>query len=78
MPCQIADLPGCDAVLISHNHYDHLDAPSIRQIRARFPEYMYFVPLGNRDWVMGMGVLAEKVGREMVWVYVGGGEGEGD
>ncbi|GAA6525329.1 MBL fold metallo-hydrolase [Intrasporangium sp. DVR] len=45
VPGAIEDLPGVDVVLISHDHYDHLDAPSIATLeRTHRPHYV--VPLG--------------------------------
>ena len=32
----IGDLPTIDAVLLSHNHYDHMDLPTLRQVQARW------------------------------------------
>lgn len=47
-PCSIHDLPSdLDAVLISHNHYDHLDMNSVTLLNARFGvDLRWFVPLG--------------------------------
>lgn len=43
------DIPALDAILISHNHYDHLDRWTIRALLRRFPEVKLFVPLGLGD-----------------------------
>ncbi|KAF2420972.1 Metallo-hydrolase/oxidoreductase [Tothia fuscella] len=60
-PCRIADLPGCDAVFISHNHYDHLDLTSVNDVLKSFPETRWFVPLGNKKWLVNTGVKADLI-----------------
>jgi N-acyl-phosphatidylethanolamine-hydrolysing phospholipase D len=47
------DLPPIDAVIISHNHFDHLDKPAIKKLGSG-PRY--FVPLGMRSWLGGLGI----------------------
>jgi len=49
------DLPPIDAVLISHNHYDHMDLPTLRRLaRAHHPTV--FVGLGNAIYLEKRGV----------------------
>ena len=45
-PIAINDLPEIDIVLISHNHYDHLDKTTIKELTKLQPSIKYFVPLG--------------------------------
>lgn len=40
------DLPPIDAVLISHNHYDHLDVATLRRLKAAH-DPLFAMPLGN-------------------------------
>ena len=41
-------LPPLDVVTVSHNHYDHLDAPTIARIGTG---PLYVTPLGNGRWL---------------------------
>ena len=43
-PIDLLDMPKIDAVLISHDHYDHLDMASIKQLSAVGSHF--YVPLG--------------------------------
>ena len=43
-PIPLAELEGVDAVLISHDHYDHLDYPTIDRIKSW--DTTFVVPLG--------------------------------
>jgi N-acyl-phosphatidylethanolamine-hydrolysing phospholipase D len=50
-------LPPVDVVLISHDHYDHLDASSVRRLRARFGDDLaWFAPLGYAAFFARCGV----------------------
>ena len=56
-PLTIEQLPRIDVVLISHNHYDHLDAGSVQAL-ARQPggSPLFIVPLGVERWMADAGV----------------------
>lgn len=59
----IDELPKIDVVIISHNHYDHLDKASIEQLGD---EPHYFVPTGLSKWFLDLGIEQEKV-TELAW-----------
>ncbi|BGP24734.1 hypothetical protein JCM10295v2_003653 [Rhodotorula toruloides] len=60
-PCKVEDLPGVDAVLISHNHYDHLDLNSVKGVLEKWPRVKLFVPLGNKQWFYACGVPLSQI-----------------
>ena len=57
-------LPPVDLVVLSHNHYDHLDAGSVRGIARRWPEAPWVVPLRLGPFLLRLGV-AQAI--EMDW-----------
>ena len=54
------DLPPIDVVVISHNHYDHLDRASVVGLNARAQAQgtntLFLVPLGQRPWFESLGI----------------------
>jgi len=54
----INDLPdNLDAVVISHNHYDHLDYPSVRSLYERYGNQLtWFCGLGGGQWFRDIGI----------------------
>jgi L-ascorbate metabolism protein UlaG (beta-lactamase superfamily) len=63
-PIALADLPTIDAVLISHDHYDHLDMETVRVLAARGTHF--FVPLGIGAHLERWGVPLTQI-EEMEW-----------
>ncbi|MFM2087664.1 MAG: hypothetical protein RLZZ237_2533 [Pseudomonadota bacterium] len=58
-PISIADLPPIKAVILSHNHYDHLDYAAVRELAAKTEHFV--APLGVGDTLVEWGIPKEKV-----------------
>jgi L-ascorbate metabolism protein UlaG (beta-lactamase superfamily) len=50
-----AALPRIDVVVISHDHYDHLDRPSVERLAATHRP-LFLVPLGLKAWFASLGI----------------------
>jgi len=64
LPLTMEDLPTIDAVLFSHDHYDHLDYPTILKLKDKVGHF--FVPLGLGSHLEHWGVAPENI-TEMDW-----------
>lgn len=56
VPISLSDLPPIDVVLISHNHYDHLDAKSIKMLHRLYPDIQWVVAKGLKGWFLKRGI----------------------
>lgn len=65
LPFEIADLPVIDAVILSHDHYDHLDYGTIQKIKHKVKHFI--VPLGVRGHLESWGVAAVKISEHNWW-----------
>jgi L-ascorbate metabolism protein UlaG (beta-lactamase superfamily) len=63
-PIALAELPRIDAVLVSHDHYDHLDMVAVQALAARGTRF--FVPLGIGAHLERWGVAPGQI-EEMEW-----------
>ncbi|CRM04803.1 metal-dependent hydrolase [Pseudomonas sp. 31 E 6] len=63
-PISLDELPELEAVILSHNHYDHLDRKAVIQLAAKTRYFL--APLGVGDLLVKWGVAADKV-RQLDW-----------
>ncbi|MGY2005045.1 MBL fold metallo-hydrolase [Blastococcus sp. SYSU DS1024] len=59
-PMALDELPPVDAVLISHDHYDHLDLPTVRTL-LRTQRAPWVVPLGIGEHLRKWGVPEDRI-----------------
>lgn len=55
-PIPLADLPPIDIVLLSHNHYDHLDAKTVSTLRRFHPQIEWIIPASLSPWFQRRGI----------------------
>jgi len=58
-PLALSELPPIEGLVLSHDHYDHLDRPTIEHLRGSVQRY--FVPLGVAARLVEMGVARERI-----------------
>ncbi len=64
VPIDPAELPPIKGVIISHDHYDHLDKGTIKMLHSKVEAF--YVPLGVGQYLLEWGVPVEKI-HEFDW-----------
>jgi len=64
-PLPLAQLPPLDGIILSHDHYDHLDEAAIRALAPRGERF--FCPLGVGAHLRRWGVAAERIVEATWW-----------
>jgi L-ascorbate metabolism protein UlaG (beta-lactamase superfamily) len=59
LPIAIEQLPRIDAVLLSHDHYDHLDYGSIQKLKDKVK--LFYTPLGVGAHLQKWGIAKERI-----------------
>jgi L-ascorbate metabolism protein UlaG (beta-lactamase superfamily) len=74
VPVEVEMLPELDVVLISHDHFDHLDKQTIKALDAKTKQYI--VPLGIAQYLKKWGIDAKKIEQRSWWesIKIGGTE----
>jgi L-ascorbate metabolism protein UlaG (beta-lactamase superfamily) len=52
---KLEELPDIDVIVISHNHYDHLDTETLKKLNARFSPKV-IVPIGDKALIESIGI----------------------
>ena len=65
--CKVSELPNITAVVISHNHYDHLDINTVSKLSRLQPNIQWFVPAGLGKWMLDNTEARPETVRELTW-----------
>lgn len=64
LPIEIEKLPQIDAIIMSHDHYDHLDYGSIMKLKEKTAQF--YMPLGVGAHFRKWGIAEERI-HELAW-----------
>jgi len=64
LPAKVSDLPDIDVVVLTHDHYDHVDYKTLKQLNSKVKKYV--VPLGIEKDLEKFGIKKDKI-TNMAW-----------